>query len=262
MVTRRGRASRSRSRASSSSATCTGASTRNWAWVKSRPTFTPTSPGSRRARASSSVVSSPAKMVAVAPVAWRRKCYALALRGVDHGGLQHPVAALQVDTRAGPAGRPGRRRRRPRRRRPRPAGCAGRRRPACPPAGCPERPPRCPPDSRRTSASSSRWSSSSSSSEDPGPIQTSAPWLPISRVFSGGEGDRPQAVQRPAGDERRRRPRKFGQRGEGRGRARKGAGVPGMVHERGHGAVEVHRDQQVLRRGDARGRPPAVPGRA
>ena len=64
-------------------------------------------------------------------------------------------------------------------------------------------------------------------------------------------GDGPQAVQRPAGDERRRRPGQFRQRREGGCGARERAGVAGMVHERCHGAVEVHRHEQVLGAGDA-----------
>ena len=89
------------------------------------------------------------------------------------------------------------------------------------------------------------------SSEEPGPIQTSAPWLPISSVSSGGEATarrlssaRPEMSAVVVRGSSASAAKAAAERGSG-------AGVAGMVHERCHGAVEVHRHEQVLGAGDA-----------
>src|SRR6478736_1935279 len=177
---------RSRSSASRNSETCVGASTRNSAWVKSRPTLTPRSPRMRLPKASSSVVSSPANTTAVAPVAWRRKEIPSPLEAwtTEVSSTRFPVlrktpgrscrAALAAATASSATS------------------LAASRVCSTTPAGLSSSrvPGACSTISariRRTSASSSRWASSSTSSVEPGPIQTSAPWLPISSVCSGGE---------------------------------------------------------------------------
>ena len=78
---------------------CTGASTRNSAWVKSRPTFTPTSPG-RGAQGVlvGGVVAGEEHGRGSGGLA--QEVDAFALGRVDHGGFQHAFAVLQEDARA------------------------------------------------------------------------------------------------------------------------------------------------------------------
>ena len=189
------------------------------------PPSRPRRPGPGAARASSSVMSSPAKSTAVAPVAWRRKATPSPLEACTTEVSRTRLPFLRKTPgrscrRRGPPRRRPRQRRRPR------AGCAARRRRACPPAACRGPVPRSPPGRRRTSASSSRCSASRVSCggarAQPGFGAVAADQQGLLRRG----GDRPQAGQRPAGDECRRRPRQGGQRGEGGGGARGAAGRP------------------------------------
>ena len=220
----------------------------------------PTSPGSSRASASSSVVSSPANRTAVAPVIWRRKVTALALGGVDDGGFQDPLAVLEEHALAvlqqGARGGHG------------VLGDVIGSQPGVQHHACRlvlEHGARCLRDDLGEDAADLGQQRPlrlrpASRPADPGPSQASAPWLPISSESTGGEATprrlaraRPEMSAVVVRGRTRARQRRRPTRGSGRASS-------AWPHDRRHGAVEVHGHQQVFRARRCSGRLPGVQG--